>query len=243
MRDIAATGTLRYAVDGYFWYCSFASAFLLKFLGPEHRDKVDAATREKIVEYVRELIGVLGAREVAVDASHPPKLFSKFLAGMLAKHVKQQQPVTTPSDSPLSAHPFQTSPTGSFPQTSPTHSFHAQTSPVQAMNTSPLTEHAPTPALTTSSPGEPAPAQAQEWQFAGFEQYDAMPAEQAELMKDVSPQELNTGMFILDHPPWWHDASMMGMDLSALAVGGDAADFAFDGGQQQQQFGAYDASF
>ncbi|KZV87959.1 hypothetical protein EXIGLDRAFT_192404 [Exidia glandulosa HHB12029] len=87
MRDIAQTGTLRYAVDGYFWYCSFASAFLLKFLGPDHREKVDEATRQKIVSYVQELIAVLSSRDVAVDASHPPKLFSKFLSGMMAKHV------------------------------------------------------------------------------------------------------------------------------------------------------------
>ena len=30
MNDLASTGLLRYACDGYFWYASFASAFLLK---------------------------------------------------------------------------------------------------------------------------------------------------------------------------------------------------------------------
>ncbi|EJD35898.1 hypothetical protein AURDEDRAFT_117234 [Auricularia subglabra TFB-10046 SS5] len=223
MRDIHSTGTLRYGCDGYFWYCSFASAFLLKFLGPDHREKVDEATRAKIVSYVQELIGVLSSRDVAVDASHPPKLFSRFLSGMLAKHVKQAASAT--------------------PQP-PT--------PVTQSNASPVTDRAPTPALTASSPVEPAQLpqqQQQDWQqqqqFAGFEnyEYDYPPqqtlyasAEQDEMMKDVSPHELNTGMFILDHPPWWHDPTFS-MDLSSLDMGsgGAGAQPPFDMQQQQQQ--------
>ena len=33
-KDIVPTGLLRYACDGYFWYASFASAFLLKVRPP-----------------------------------------------------------------------------------------------------------------------------------------------------------------------------------------------------------------
>ncbi|KAH7086642.1 hypothetical protein BKA62DRAFT_243932 [Auriculariales sp. MPI-PUGE-AT-0066] len=86
--ELAPTGFLRYAPDGYYWHVSFASAFLLQFLGPDHHNKVNDEDRDRIISRLRQLIDILGSGAVAVDGSHPPKLFSRLLSGMLSKHVR-----------------------------------------------------------------------------------------------------------------------------------------------------------
>ncbi|KAH7099082.1 hypothetical protein BKA62DRAFT_710841 [Auriculariales sp. MPI-PUGE-AT-0066] len=273
MNELASTGLLRYAPDGYFWYASFASAFLLKFLGPEHHDKVDDETRDRITSRVRELIDILGSRAVAVDGSHPPKLFSRFLSGMLSKHVKLAQRVASNAGSNAPT-PQRDAVVASGSETGHTDG------PVSPVNTILSSEdHGSTPATSpVASTGLPqAHSQSQQWpqqsqpissqgglfgagfdsnSFAGVD-HGLAAAEnvhlwgraQDALMQEVDIQELHTGMFILDHPPWWNDPSL-GIDLSALGVGGQSTtspvggmDFAAGGtgvGQSESsQFAGY----
>ncbi|KAH7098951.1 hypothetical protein BKA62DRAFT_711400 [Auriculariales sp. MPI-PUGE-AT-0066] len=267
MNELASTGLLRYAPDDYFWYASFASAFLLKFLGPEHHDKVDEETRDRITSRVRELIDTLGSHAVAVDASHPPKLFSRFLSGMLSKHVELAQRVASNagSDAPMpqrdaiAAGGSETGHTDGPVNTILSSEEHAST-----LATSPVASTGLPPAHSQSQPissqgglfgagFDSNPFAGVDHGLAAAENVHLWDRAQDALMQEVDIQELHTGMFILDHPPWWNVPSL-GIDLSALGVGSQSAtspvgggmDFAAGGagvGQSESsQFAGYDAS-
>jgi len=86
---LAPTGYLRFAPDAHFVFASFASAFLLKLLRPDFRGIVSPSQEQHILSLVARFIKVLGSDEIAVDDRHTPKLYSRFLAGLLARHTKR----------------------------------------------------------------------------------------------------------------------------------------------------------
>lgn len=64
---------------------------------------------EKIIYLVQRLIDLLGSDEVAIDSRHTPKLYSRFLADILAQHKQtrtNQRPEANPIDHklPSNAH-------------------------------------------------------------------------------------------------------------------------------------------
>ncbi|KIK96922.1 hypothetical protein PAXRUDRAFT_32093 [Paxillus rubicundulus Ve08.2h10] len=75
---------LRHAPDAQFVFVTFAGAFLVKLLQPQYSQYFSYERRKGIHTLVQEAVDLLGAPEVVVDDKHGPKLFSRFLAGLLA---------------------------------------------------------------------------------------------------------------------------------------------------------------
>ncbi|KAG6374465.1 hypothetical protein JVT61DRAFT_4508 [Boletus reticuloceps] len=75
---------LRHAPDAQFVFVTFACAFLVKLLQPKYSRYFTYERRQEIRTLVQEAVDLLGAPEVVVDDKHGPKLFSRFLAGLLA---------------------------------------------------------------------------------------------------------------------------------------------------------------
>ncbi|KAH8109643.1 fungal-specific transcription factor domain-containing protein [Phellopilus nigrolimitatus] len=86
IETLAPSGYFRYAPDGHFVFASFASAFLLKLLRPEFSNLVTREQTSQIFGLIGKLIQVLASSEVSIDDRHTPKLYARFLAGLLAKH-------------------------------------------------------------------------------------------------------------------------------------------------------------
>ncbi|TDL22812.1 hypothetical protein BD410DRAFT_788152 [Rickenella mellea] len=63
---------------------TFASAFLIKLLHPKYAAHLTTEQRIEIRSLVQGVSDLLGTPDVAVDEHHSPKLWSKFLAGLLA---------------------------------------------------------------------------------------------------------------------------------------------------------------
>lgn len=91
---LAPTGYLRFAPDGHFIFVSFAAAFLLKLLRPDFSRIVNRTHKEQVLTLVRKLIRMLGSQEVAVDDKHTPKLYSRFLAGLVSRHSTSRKSVS-----------------------------------------------------------------------------------------------------------------------------------------------------
>ncbi|KAG8213378.1 hypothetical protein J3R82DRAFT_11872 [Butyriboletus roseoflavus] len=89
---------LRHAPDAQFVFVTFAGAFLVKLLQPKYSQYFMYERRQEIRTLVQEAVDLLGAPEVFVDDKHGPKLFSRFLAGLLAT-----QSVNPDKLSPLSS--------------------------------------------------------------------------------------------------------------------------------------------
>jgi len=67
-------------------FTGFAAAFLLKILRPKFSFMMREDREQEIVQLVQRLINLLSSEEVAIDDRHTPKLYSRFLADVLAKH-------------------------------------------------------------------------------------------------------------------------------------------------------------
>ncbi|KIJ67097.1 hypothetical protein HYDPIDRAFT_109103 [Hydnomerulius pinastri MD-312] len=89
---------LRFAPDAQFVFVTFAGAFLVKLLQPKYSPYFTYERRIGIRTLVQEAVDLLGAPEVVLDDKHGPKLFSRFLAGLLAS-----QNESTATLSPTSA--------------------------------------------------------------------------------------------------------------------------------------------
>ncbi|KAF8591626.1 hypothetical protein K439DRAFT_1610928 [Ramaria rubella] len=79
----APSGYLKYAPDCFFVMGGFCSAFLLKMLRPEFAALMDDEQRTRIVELVAHFVEVLASPAAAIDETHTPKLYAKFLHGQL----------------------------------------------------------------------------------------------------------------------------------------------------------------
>ncbi|GLB42696.1 putative fungal specific transcription factor [Lyophyllum shimeji] len=86
IEGLAPSGYMRYAPDGHFIFASFASAFLLKLLRPEFSSLLTKEQETEIFDLIGRLIQTLSSPEIAIDDRHTPKLYARFLAGLLSKH-------------------------------------------------------------------------------------------------------------------------------------------------------------
>ena len=83
---LAPSGYMRFAPDGHFIFASFASAFLLKLLQPEFSSFLTKAQETEIFDLIGRLIQTLSSPKIAIDDRHTPKLYARFLAGLLSRH-------------------------------------------------------------------------------------------------------------------------------------------------------------
>ncbi|KAF8659280.1 hypothetical protein AX16_001855 [Volvariella volvacea WC 439] len=164
---LAPSGYMRYAPDGHFVFASFASAFLLKLLRPEFASLLPKEQELEIFDLIGRLIQTLSSPEIAIDDRHTPKLYARFLAGLLSRHRKdgatagrlhtQQPPSKPPPQS--TTHTFsQSIPVGSFavnlPQGSPSTSSTAtlsQSTEVQGSQQFTTPIYQPEATFTTST--------------------------------------------------------------------------------------------
>ena len=84
--SLAPSGYMRFAPDGHFVFASFASAFLLKLLKPEFSSFLTKEQETEIFDLVGRLIQTLSSPKISIDDRHTPKLYARFLAGLLSQH-------------------------------------------------------------------------------------------------------------------------------------------------------------
>ncbi|KAF8177381.1 hypothetical protein K438DRAFT_1845777 [Mycena galopus ATCC 62051] len=85
VEGLAPTGFMRYSPDGHFVIASFASAFLLKLLRPEFSDLIPKKEENQVYDLIGRLIQTLSSPEIAIDDRHTPKLYARFLVGLLSR--------------------------------------------------------------------------------------------------------------------------------------------------------------
>ncbi|KAJ7302054.1 hypothetical protein DFH08DRAFT_919001 [Mycena albidolilacea] len=86
IEGLAPTGFMRYSPDGHFIFVAFASAFLLKLLRPEFSNLMSKEEETQVYDLIGRLIQTLSSPEIAIDDRHTPKLYARFLAGLLSRH-------------------------------------------------------------------------------------------------------------------------------------------------------------
>ncbi|KAF8634663.1 hypothetical protein AX15_000766 [Amanita polypyramis BW_CC] len=89
IEGLIPSGYMRYAPDGHFIFASFASAFLLKLLRPEFSHFLSKDEEMDIFVLISRLIQTLSSPKISIDDKHIPKLYARFLAGLLARHRKE----------------------------------------------------------------------------------------------------------------------------------------------------------
>ncbi|QRW23098.1 Fungal specific transcription factor domain [Rhizoctonia solani] len=95
---LAPSGRLKYSPDGHFVFLSFAAAFLLKMLRPQFAAARERSQSQNIIALVSRLAEVLGSNEVAIDDRHSPRLYSRFLSGLIQKHTQGSMILAAPSN-------------------------------------------------------------------------------------------------------------------------------------------------
>lgn len=73
-------------------FVTFASAFLVKLLQPKFSSYLTVEKRSEIRQMVQSVINLLGSPDIAIDDRHGPKLYSKFLKGLLAAPMARLDP-------------------------------------------------------------------------------------------------------------------------------------------------------
>ncbi|KAG2018650.1 priB protein, variant 3 [Coprinopsis cinerea AmutBmut pab1-1] len=111
---LAPGGYMRYAPDGHFVFAAFASAFLLKLLRPEFSSLLKKDEENEIFELIGRLIQTLSSPKIAIDDRHTPKLYARFLAGLLSRHRRDGATVGRLQTQPPPPH----QPSGGIPGTS-----------------------------------------------------------------------------------------------------------------------------
>ncbi|KAH8099947.1 hypothetical protein BXZ70DRAFT_893935 [Cristinia sonorae] len=153
---------LRYGPDAQSVFVTFASTFLIKLLQPKYVPYLTREQRVEIRQLIERLIDVM--EEIAVDDRHCPKLYAKFLAGLLATPMAsidhKNLPIKTTkakSESPTFRRtelgPFGRTTTSTPPSTRPSaspppfqmdQSGHVIAGDVQDNQLTPLTNELPT---------------------------------------------------------------------------------------------------
>ncbi|GLB40175.1 putative fungal specific transcription factor [Lyophyllum shimeji] len=75
---------LRHGPEAQSVFITFASAFLVKLLQPKFNSYLTVEKRLEIREVVQRVVDLLSSPEIAIDDRHGPKLYAKFLKGLLA---------------------------------------------------------------------------------------------------------------------------------------------------------------
>ncbi|KAG8686322.1 hypothetical protein FRC11_009129, partial [Ceratobasidium sp. 423] len=96
---LAPSGRLKYSPDGHFVFLSFAAAFLLKMLRPQFAAACEPSQSRRIISIVTRLTEVLASNDVAIDDRHSPRLYSRFLSGLIQKHTQGTMVLAAPSNS------------------------------------------------------------------------------------------------------------------------------------------------
>ncbi|KAF8896253.1 hypothetical protein BD779DRAFT_1433309 [Infundibulicybe gibba] len=115
-------------------FVTFASAFLVKLLQPRFATYLPYEKRLEVRGLVQKVVDLLGSPEVAIDDRHGPKLYSRFLKGLLASpmaRVENNMGAHSPYSRPRPRKPRSSDIQGAFtPGTSPslTHQSY-RTSP------------------------------------------------------------------------------------------------------------------
>lgn len=125
---LAPSGYMRYAPDGHFIFASFASAFLLKLLRPEFAHLLSKEQEDEIFDLIGRLIQTLSSPEIAIDDRHTPKLYARFLAGLLSRHRRDGATVGRLQPNPPPHHS----------QASSTTDFSQVTAPPSSSSTFPI---------------------------------------------------------------------------------------------------------
>ncbi|KAI0661577.1 hypothetical protein C8Q70DRAFT_664218 [Cubamyces menziesii] len=74
---------LRHGPDSQCVFVTFTCAFLIKTLHPKYAQYIPRETRVEFRHLVEEVADFLGSPDVAVDDRHGPKLYARFLKGLL----------------------------------------------------------------------------------------------------------------------------------------------------------------
>lgn len=100
--ELAHSGYMKYAPDGYFVFAAFASAFLLKILRPRQQfaPMLGKSEETNVVELIGRLIQTFSSPDIAADEKHTPKLYARFLTGLLTR-----QRSDGPTTGQLQTHP------------------------------------------------------------------------------------------------------------------------------------------
>ncbi|KAI9511830.1 hypothetical protein F5148DRAFT_1146554 [Russula earlei] len=129
--SLVPTGHIRFAPSGYFVFAAFASAFMLK-----------------VYQVIERLIATIRSRQIAIDERHTPKLYSRFLASLLAKHKRDG---TAQGRMPQQGPPPQQMQTGSSTPRYQQPPQPPQPQPPQQQQQRQQQQPAPPPQNTTSS--------------------------------------------------------------------------------------------
>jgi hypothetical protein len=74
---------LRHGVDAQSVFVTFAAAFLVKLLQPKFSSYLTPGKRAEIRELISNVIELLSSEEISIDDNHSPKLYARFLRGLL----------------------------------------------------------------------------------------------------------------------------------------------------------------
>jgi hypothetical protein len=192
---LAPSGYMRYAPDGHFVFASFASAFLLKLLRPEFSSFLVKDQESEIFDLIGRLIQTLSSPKIAIDDRHTPRLYARFLAGLLSRHRRDGATVgrlqtNPPPSNALSASTQANASTfgSSAPQASEQPFGHSSALAVQASETPIYTPEATFAASTG--------------QISFGADY--------EMSYSASEEEVLATMQAIKNPAWWQTMMMPG---------------------------------
>ncbi|KAJ4490612.1 putative fungal-specific transcription factor [Lentinula aciculospora] len=149
---LAPSGYMRYSADGHFTFASFASAFLMKLLRPEFQNSLLKEEENDIFNLIGRLIQTLSSPAIAIDDRHTPKLYARFLAGLLSKHRRDGATVGRLQAQPMSTHQMHTISQHSFGDASNANASSMSTFSVAQLPNSHLGMHDNGQAQQRSSP-------------------------------------------------------------------------------------------
>jgi len=213
---------------------------------------------------VRELVEALGRCAVAVDSSLSPRLFSHFLNGMLSKHIRgatrtallagESSAVTLNHTDSAIGHCAgdEASNTGAFPpppllsglESIQANSLTAGTGPSSAFGDAAHVSVVPVPLPLLAQPAHQLANVAVQpfgTQVHGIYSFNTEVEHGPWSIPygTLAEQEMFTGMFTPDHPPWWTDHLNSGLE-SITGVTDDRSS-TYIGAREQGGFSAFDA--
>ena len=204
---LAPSGYMRFAPDGHFVFASFASAFLLKLLQPEFSSFLTKEQETEILDLIGQLIQTLSSPKIAIDDRHTPKLYARFLAGLLSQHRRDG---TGPGRSQANPPPRERVP-ASVPQAGPppvtSVPLQTESENGQSGQQSQMPGNNTTQAMDTSTSFPQAPFEDIPFTFEDFD----MTA-----LDVISEAEMLATMQAIKNPAWWSTGLMPGYVLFGL---------------------------
>ncbi|KAJ3730753.1 fungal-specific transcription factor domain-containing protein [Lentinula raphanica] len=227
---LAPSGYMRYSADGHFTFASFASAFLMKLLRPEFQHLLSKEEENDIFNLIGRLIQTLSSPALAIDDRHTPKLYARFLAGLLSKHRRdgatvgrlQAQPLSTQQMHDMSQHSFvdvqnpNASSMSTFSVAQPVNT-HLGMHPQSQQNASPTTYHQqPTDnfMVQIQNPSSTPMYHPEVTYAAGAGAIQFGDSNMLGLDGNAGEEEMLATMQALKNPAWWQNMMMPGFSWS-----------------------------